>query len=111
VRRSVILLLLAVTTVSIGALFVSRTWHISLWNSLYCSIGTASTVGCNTTPSSSAGQLIAMLIILIAVPLMASAFAIIQNIHLHKKIDKSIDSKLSDHHQAMKDYIDSRNNV
>jgi hypothetical protein len=64
-----------------GAALIAVTWHLSFWHGLYCSVGTAATVGCDTAPRGAAGQAVAVGVMLTAIPCLASAFS---HIHLHR---------------------------
>jgi voltage-gated potassium channel len=80
VKRSHILAVLGLALLSIlgGAVAFSIAEHLSIWTGLYWSVTTASTVGYgDVTPHTGSGRIIAVAVMLTAIPLLAAAFAFI----------------------------------
>lgn len=70
------LLWLAALAIVLGAVAFAWTQHISLFTALYWAVTTAATVGYgDVTPHDVAGRLIAMGVMVTAIPLMAAVFA------------------------------------
>jgi hypothetical protein len=74
VKRPVVLLAAAAACVIGGGWLLAATWHLGYGTGLYCSLGTASTVGCDPGLSA-AGKIAAVVVILAAIPLFAAAFS------------------------------------
>jgi hypothetical protein len=68
-----------------GGWLLSLAWHISLGHGLYCAVGVATTEGCDTGPTSAAGRLVAVGVILVAVPLLAAVFALLTGHHAARR--------------------------
>lgn len=73
-RRPAVLLGAAAVAVAAGGCLLAATWHLGLGTGLYCSVGTATTAGCDPSLSG-AGQLAAVAVMLAAIPLLAAVFA------------------------------------
>jgi Ion channel len=97
-RRPAALVAAAAGCVIAGGALISSSWHLSWWHGLYCSLGTATTVGCDATPPGPAGWIAASLVMLTAIPLLAAAFS---SLHLDR-----MDERLRRHHKAIKGQID-----
>ena len=76
-RRDVRLIGLAVITLFIGAALFSLTEHISYGLALYWALVTGATVGYgDISPHTTAGRVVAALVIVTTIPLVAAAFAV-----------------------------------
>lgn len=73
-RRPWVLVAVAAAVVAAGGWLLGVTWHLPYGTGLYCSVGTASTVGCDTGLSA-AGQVAAVVVMLAAIPVLAAVFA------------------------------------
>ena|SRR5271170_6037892 len=100
-KKALGILALAIAVVISASWFISRTWNLSLWHGFYCSSATALTVGCDKYPPSLSGQVVTVVLMLVAVPLFAIAFSLLTSIHIHKRINKSMDEKLDHHHERI----------
>jgi hypothetical protein len=89
-KRPAALLAVAAACVAAGAWLISVTWHVSLGHGLYCAVGTASTVGCDTAPHSAAGWLAAVAVMLTAIPALAGCFALVTGAHVHKRVSARV---------------------
>lgn len=75
--RAVIVLLLAAFSDAALGLWFAAAQHISGWNGLYFAVTTGTTVGYgDITPHGRAAHLIAVAIMLIAIPLFGASFAL-----------------------------------
>jgi hypothetical protein len=101
-KRAVVLIAAAAACVLAGGVVIAATWHVPVGQGLYCSLGTASTAGCNAAPVSGAGELAAALLMLTAIPLLAAAFG---SLHL-ARVRKHVDTGLGGHHEAIHDRLD-----
>lgn len=92
--------LLAATAADIaaGGWLISVTWRISLFHGIFCAVGTASTVGCDSAPAGTSGRLAQVAVMLTAIPLLAAVFG---RLHLDK-----VDERLRQHHNAIHDRLD-----
>jgi voltage-gated potassium channel len=106
-RRARLLLAVAAAWIAAcGALF-SATQHCGLVVGLYWAVTTATTVGYgDITPHSTAGQLLAIGVMLTAVPLLAAVFALATSSHLGGLVRSHIDVRLAEHHQAIHERLD-----
>lgn len=75
-RRALILLAAAAGAVTGGGWLLAVTWHLSYAHGLYCSLGTASTTGCDVSAPGPAGWLAGGAVIVMAIPLLAAVFAL-----------------------------------
>jgi voltage-gated potassium channel len=74
----VTVLCLAVVSVLAGGVAFSIAEHVTMWTGLYWSVTTASTVGYgDVTPHTGSGRIIAVAVMLTAIPLLAAAFALV----------------------------------
>jgi hypothetical protein len=97
-----VLLGAAAAAVVAGGAVIAATWHVSFGHGLYCSLGTASTVGCDVAPPGTAGRLAAAAVMLTAIPLLAAAFA---SLHLDQ-VRKHVDASLGEHRRSVHTRLD-----
>lgn len=97
-RRAAVLLAAAAASVIAGGGLIAATWHVSFGHGLYCSLGTASTVGCDMVPRGGAGQITAAAVMLTAIPLLAAAFS---QLHLDR-----VKAHLDAHHRSIRQGLD-----
>jgi hypothetical protein len=100
--RTTILLAAAAGSVLVGGALIAVTWHVPFGHGLFCSLGTAATVGCDVAPRGGAGQVIAAAVMLTAIPLLAAAFG---QLHLDK-VREHVDTRLGEHHRAIHERLD-----
>jgi hypothetical protein len=84
VKRAVVLLAAAAVVVTAGGWVLAVTWHLSFGAGLYCSLGTASTAGCNPGLST-AGKAAAAGVMLLAIPLLAACFSLLTGHHAGRR--------------------------
>ena len=87
-RRGVILIAVAAVVIALDGWLLAVTWHLPFGTGLYCSAGTASTVGCSPSLSGAA-QVAATVAILTSVPLLAAVFAMLTGLHLRRHVAES----------------------
>lgn len=76
-RHAVALIGLAATIVLLGGIAFALAEHVSIWLGWYWAITTATTVGYgDVTPKTSAGHIIAVVVMLSAIPLLGAIFAL-----------------------------------
>lgn len=85
------MLLLAAAAVCVlaGGWLLAATWHLGYGTGLYCSLGTATTVGCNPALSA-AGKVASVVVMLLAIPLLAACFSLATGAHVHKRVTASV---------------------
>lgn len=93
---------MAATGLVLGATMTfSAIEHVSIFNSLYWAIVTASTVGYgDITPHTVAGRIVAMIVILVMVPLFALFTSRLTAIHVQKseqRLKEHIEDRLREH--------------
>jgi len=79
------------TVLAAGAVAYSAVEHVPVSTSLYWAVETGTTVGYgDITPRTSAGRLVALLVMLTAIPLMGALFAAVTSAHLarHHHLDE-----------------------
>lgn len=84
------LLTLAAAAVLLGGYLLAAAEHISLWHGIYCSLGTAATVGCDVTPSTGWAQAVSVAVILIAIPALAAVFGRLTADHLGRAVRRHV---------------------
>lgn len=95
-RRAVILALAALCCVLAGAVAFSLADHVSFWLALYWALSTASTVGYgDVAPRSGSAHVIAVLVMLSAIPLLGAAFASLTALHVHRHVRDHVDRALA----------------
>jgi voltage-gated potassium channel Kch len=86
-----------------GGVLFSVSQQIPPATGLYWAVETATTVGYgDVTPRGAAGHVIAVLVMLTAIPLLAAAFG---QLHLDR-VRAHVDSRLGEHHKAIHDRLD-----
>jgi hypothetical protein len=86
VKRAGILLAVAAGFVAGGGWLLAVTWHLPYGRGLYCAIGTATTVGCDASPGSTAARVAAAAVMLTTIPVLAACFALVTGHHASKRI-------------------------
>jgi len=66
----------ALVDIALGAAYGWAT-HIGFWHGLYCATGTATTVGCYTTPRGWLAHTLSAAMMVTVVPLFSSVFALL----------------------------------
>ncbi len=86
----------------------SATQHTSLVTGLYWACSTATTVGYgDVVPRTASGQLLAIGVMVTAIPLLAAAFALVTGGRLLREIAEHITKRLDEHHRAIHARLDS----
>jgi hypothetical protein len=100
--RVTVFLVSAAASILAGMFLIASTWHLSLWEGFNCAVGVATTVGCNINPVSTPAEVVRLVLIFTALPLMAAAFSEITSIRIHRHVDK----KLKEHSDRVADLLD-----
>ena len=100
--RARVLLAAAAADIAAGGWLISATWKISLLHGLYCAVGTASTVGCDTVPATTGGRVAQVFLMLTAIPLLAAVFG---QLHLDK-VNEHVQARLREHHDTIHARLD-----
>jgi voltage-gated potassium channel len=101
VRRTVILAALALASVLAGAVAFSLADHVSFWLACYWSLSTASTVGYgDVAPRSGSAHVIAVCVMLTAIPLLGACFASLTAMHVHRHVREHVDRAIAAGQQA-----------
>jgi hypothetical protein len=108
VKRAFIMLGTAAAIVAAGGWALAVTWHLSYGRGLYCALGTATTVGCDATPSSTAGRAASAAVMLTTIPLLAAVFALLTGLHLRghirdseERMKRHLEERLAEHHKSL----------
>ena len=103
-KRAVWLAVAAAAWVTWGGLMFASTEHVPATTGLYWAITTATTVGYgDVVPRDSAGRLIAVVVMLGAIPLLGAAFAAATSAHLSSWWHERHATRLDDMHQVLSD--------
>lgn len=102
-RRAWLTLAIAAAAILAGAGGLSATEHLSYAHGLFCSVGTASTVGCDVTARGGSAQAVSVAVMLTAIPALAATFALVTGYHWRKHLDR----RLREHHQAIRKALNS----
>lgn len=95
-KRAVILAVAALACVLAGAVAFSVTDHVGFWLACYWSLSTASTVGYgDISPHSGSAHVIAVLVMLTAIPCLGASFASLTAMHLHRHVRDHVDRALA----------------
>lgn len=95
-KRAVILAVAALACVLGGAVAFSVTDHVGFWLALYWALSTATTLGYgDVTPRTGAAHLVAVAVMLSAIPLLGASFASLTAVHLHRHVRDHIDRALA----------------
>lgn len=106
-RRALALLAVAVGWVAACGLTFAAVQHTGIVAGLYWSTATATTVGYGDVHArGTGGQLLAIGAMLTAIPLLASAFALLTSAHVGRHVRAHVDRRLSEHHQAIHERLD-----
>lgn len=100
-KRTIILAVLALASMLAGAVAFSAADHVPFWLALYWGVETGSTVGYgDVTPRSGSAHVIAVAVMLTAIPLLGATFASLTAMHVHKHVKAHVDRVLAarDHH-------------
>lgn len=107
-RRAWLLLAVAAGVILAGAALLAATWHLSYGHGLYCSLGIASTVGCDASPPGAAGRVAASVVILATIPALAAVFAMLTGLHLRghlraseERMKRHLEDRLAEHHKNL----------
>jgi hypothetical protein len=103
-KRAILLLAAAAVVVAAGGWALAATWHLGFGTGLYCSVGTASTVGCNPSLSA-AGQVAAVVVMLAAIPLLAAVFARLTGHHASKRVAGQVAAQVHERVSAIEKRI------
>ena len=106
-KRGWLLLAIAPAYITVCGLAFSATQHAGIIPGIYWAVVTASTTGYgDVTAKGTSGQLLSIGVMLTAIPLLASAFALITSAHVGGRIRAHVDERLAEHHQAIHDRLD-----
>lgn len=111
-RRALVLGALAAGCMLAGAVAFSEVEHVPLWLAGYWAIETGTTVGYgDVTPHGGPGRVIAVLLMLCAIPLLGASFASLTAAHVHKFHRRSEERRREDlarMEQRIKDHVEAR---
>ena len=108
-KRGVIsLLAAAAAVVAAGGWLLAATWHLSFGTGLYCAVGTATTVGCDAAPGTTAGRIAAVAVMLTAIPLLAAVFAWLTGHHAGRRASAKVKEHLDAAEKRIAEEADGR---
>lgn len=111
-RRAVILGVAAAVCMAAGAVAFSAAEHVPFWLAGYWAIETGTTVGYgDVTPRGTAGRVIAVVLMLCAIPLLGASFATLTAEHVHKRHLESEGRRKADLEEMegrIKDHMEAR---
>lgn len=106
-KRVIALLATAAAVVAAGGWALAATWHLSLGTGLYCSVGTATTVGCNPLLSA-AGQVTVVVVMLVAIPILAAVFASLTGHHASSRVAAQVHERVAAIEKRIAEEADKR---
>lgn len=83
-RHALVLLAAVAASLLLGAGLITAAWHLGYLHALYCAIGNAATDGCDVTPRTGAGQVVAVVVILVTIPLFGLLVARVTSVHVDR---------------------------
>lgn len=86
-RRALVLIALAAGCIAAGGALIGATMHLPYGHAVYCSLGYAATEGCDATPATGMGRLVAAAVFVVCIPLFAGAGGSLMSAHLRKHMD------------------------
>ena len=90
------LLLAAVACIIAGGFGLAFTEHLGPLRGLYCSVGTATTAGCDVTAVLPWARVVTASLMLVAVPLLAAGFAEVTAKRVHARMSGHLAAELAD---------------
>lgn len=106
-RRALLLLAVAAGWVAACGTAFSAVQHTGIVAGLYWAVATATTVGYGDVHAhGTGGQLLAIGAMLTAIPLLASAFALLTSAHVGRHVRAHVDRRLDEHHRAIHERLD-----
>jgi phosphate/sulfate permease len=107
VKRAAILIAAAVAVVAADGWLLAATWHLPYGTGAYCAAGTATTVGCDTSLSTTA-QIAAVVAMLTSIPVLAALFAMLTGLHIRGHIRDSEDRMKAHFEARLKHHLGKR---
>ena len=106
-KRALLLLGIAGAWITCCGELFDITQHSGFVSGMYWAVTTASTVGYgDVTAKGTGGKLLAIGVMLTAIPLLAAVFALVTSAHIGGKIRAHMDASLAEHHKSIHDRLD-----
>jgi Ion channel len=96
-KRALAFLAAAVAVIAGGAWLFSAIEHLPFGDGFYWAVETGTTVGYgDVTPHNGAGRVVAVVVMLLAIPLFGAVFALLTAAHVHKRVHASVSERLAE---------------
>jgi Ion channel len=108
-KRAVAFLAAALAVIAGGAWLFSATEHIPFGDGFYWAVETGTTVGYgDLTPHNAAGRVVAVVVMLLAIPLFGAVFAMLTAAHVHKRVHASVSERMAAAEKRIAEQADRR---
>jgi voltage-gated potassium channel Kch len=109
VKRAALFLGAAVAVIAGGAWLFSAIERIPLGDGFYWAVETGTTVGYgDVTPHNAAGRVVAVVVMLLAIPLFGAIFAILTAAHVHKRVRATVSERVAAAEKRIAEEADER---
>jgi voltage-gated potassium channel Kch len=109
VKRAALFLAAAVAVIAGGAWLFSAIERIPLGDGFYWAVETGTTVGYgDVTPHNAAGRVVAVVVMLLAIPLFGAVFAILTAAHVHKRVRATVSERVAAAEKRIAEEADER---
>lgn len=108
-KRAALFLGAAVAVIAGGAWLFSAIERIPLGDGFYWAVETGTTVGYgDVTPHNAAGRVVAVVVMLLAIPLFGAIFAILTAAHVHKRVRATVSERVAAAEKRIAEEADER---
>jgi hypothetical protein len=108
-KRAMAFLAAAAAVIAGGAWLFSAIERIPFGDGFYWAVETGTTVGYgDVTPHNAAGRVVAIVVMLLAIPLFGAVFAMLTAAHVHKRVHASFGGRLAEAEKRIADEADGR---
>jgi Ion channel len=108
-KRALAFLGAALAVIAGGAWLFSAIEHLPVGDGFYWAVETGTTVGYgDVTPHNAAGRVVAVVVMLLAIPLFGAVFAMLTAAHVHKRVHASVGERIAEAEKRIAEEADRR---
>jgi len=108
-KRALAFLGAALLVIAAGAWLFSAIENIPFGDGFYWAVETGTTVGYgDLTPHNAAGRVVAVVVMLLAIPLFGAVFAMLTAAHVHKRVHASVSERMAATEKRIAEEADRR---